>query len=163
MAWTDVATWVGTGLAIISMGVAIWQASQAKTAAAHAEEMRDEVANRNAHSELSGLNGALGAAIRAMDKYGPGAGPGSRRGCSPDNDAASVRALAGEMTRLRTVLVEKLGNEVSDVITNVNQLLIRFAATSDVKERDERGCDIYLEIVEFSANVKKQLDANIYK
>jgi len=56
-----------------------------------------------------------------------------------------------------------LGNEVSDVITNVNQLLIRFAATSDVKERDERGCDIYLEIVEFSANVKKQLDANIYK
>ena len=105
MTWTDLATWVGTGLTIISMLVAISQASKATNAAAQAENMRNEIANRNAHGELSGLNGSLSAAIRAMDKYGPGAGPEVRRGCSPDGDAATVRALTGEMTRLRNLLV----------------------------------------------------------
>lgn len=162
MTWTDVATWTGTGLAIISMGVAIWQASQARSAAAHAEEMRDEIANRNAHSELSVLNGVLRAAIRALDKYGPGTGPEARRGCSPESDAATVRALTGEMAQLRRLLVEKFGNEVSDVITKVNQLLVSFAAAPDEAERDQRGYDIYIEIVEFSGNIKKELDKNIY-
>lgn len=163
MTWFDGATLVGTGLSVVSMVVSIWQAKQAKSAAAHAEEMRDEVAERNANSELGGLNGALGAAIRAMDKYGPGAGPEARRGCSPDSDAASVRALTGEMTRLRNLLVEKLGNEVSDVIAKVNQLLVKFAEASDTTERDQCGRDIYTEIVELSGNIKKQLDQNIYR
>jgi hypothetical protein len=162
MTWTDVATWVGTVLAIISMIVAISQASKAANAAAQAERMRNEIANRNAHSELSGLNGALTAAIRAMDKYGPGAGPGLRRGCSPNSDATTVRALIGEMKRLRVLLVKKLGTEVSDTITKVDQLLINFAAAPNVTERDQLGCDIYNEIVELSGNIKKELDGNIY-
>lgn len=162
MTWTDVATWVGTGLAVISMIVAIWQAREAKSAATQAGEMRDEIAKRNAHSELSGLNGALGAAIRAMDKYGPGAGPNARRGCSPDGDAASVRALTGEMTRLRALLIEKFGDSVSVVISNINQLLADFAAANNDTQRVQHGCEIYNEIVEFSGNIKKGLDFTIY-
>jgi len=144
------------------MGVTIWQASQAKNAAARAEEMRDEIAKRNAHSELSGLNGALGAAIRAMDKYGPGAGPNARRGCSPNSDAATVRALTGEMTRLRVLLVDKFGNEVGTIIANVNQLLVNFAAASNDAQRVQHGCEIYNEIVELSGNIKNELDGSIY-
>jgi hypothetical protein len=162
MSWTDVATWVGTGLAVVSMGVAILQAVRARDAATRAEEMRDEIAKRNAHGELSGLNGALGAAIRAMDKYGPGAGSNARRGYSPDSDAAMVRALTGEMTRLRALLIEKFGNEVGNVIAKVNQLLLNFAAAPSDAQRVQYGCDIYSEIVEFSGNVKKELDGNIY-
>lgn len=162
MTWTDGATWVGTGLTAIGMGVTIWQARQAKNAASRAEEMRDEIAKRNAHSELSGLNGALGAAIRAMDKYGPGAGPNARRGCSPNGDAATVRALTGEMTRLRVLLVEKFGDGVGDVVTSVNQLLVNFAAAPNDAQRVQHGCDIYNEIVEFSGNIKNELDGNIF-
>ena len=162
MTWTDGATWVGTGLALISMVVAIWQARQAKSAAAHAEEMRDEIASRAAHSELSGLNGMLVAAIRAMAKYGPGAGPAARRGNSPDSDAATVRALTVNMAQLRNLLVKKFGNEVGDVIAKVNQLLVRFAAAPNATEQHQHGSDIYNEIVEFSGNIKKVLDGTIY-
>jgi len=162
MTLTDVATWIGTVLALVSMGVAIWQASQATSAAARAKEMRDEIAKRNAHSELSGLNGVLVAAIRAMDKYGPGAGSAVRRGCSPDSDAATVRSLIAEMMRLRNLFDEKLGSEVHNVSANINQLLVSFADAPNVTERDKRGCDIYNEIVEFSGNIRKELDWNIY-
>ena len=162
MTIVDLATLLGTSLAVVSMIVSIWQASRAKSAANRAEEMRDKIAQRTANSELGGLNGALGAAIRAMDKYGPGAGTVARRGCSPESDAASVRALTGEMTRLRILLVEKLGNEVNDVISNVNELLIKFAEAASTVERDQSGRDIYIKIVELSGNIKKQLDQNIY-
>jgi hypothetical protein len=144
------------------MIVAIWHASEAKSAATHAEQMRDEISKRNAHSELSGLNGVLSAAIRAMDKYGPGTGPIARRGCSPDSDAATVRALTGEMTRLRNLLSEKFGSEVGDLIKKINDLLVQFAASSSVANRDQHGCDIYNEIVEFSGNIRKELDGNIF-
>lgn len=163
MTGTDWATWVGTGLALLSMAEAMRQARQAKSAAKRAEEMRDEIARRNAHSELSGLNGVLGAALRAMDKYGPGAGPNVRRGCSPDGDAASVRALTGEMARLRDLLVEKLGDGVSVVITDLNRLLVKFAGSKSDGERVRYGCDIYNEIVELSGNLKKELDGEIYR
>jgi hypothetical protein len=162
MTWTDLATWIGTGLAIISMGVAIWQACRATNAAARAEKMRNEITNRNAHSELASLSGALSAAIRSIDKYGPGAGPGLRRGSSPESDAASVRALTSEMTRLRELLVEKFGNEVSDVIKKINDLLIDFASAPGASERNQLGRDIFFEIVEFSGNIKKELDLNIF-
>lgn len=162
MTWTDGATWVGTGLALISMGVAIWQARQAKSAAAHAEEMRNDIASRAAHSELSGLNGRLAAAIRAMDKYGPGAGRAARRGNSPESDAATVREVTGKMVELRDLLVKKFGNEVGDVITKVNELLIDFAEAPNPAEQLKHGGDIYNEILEFRGNIKKVLDRTIY-
>ena len=163
MTGIDAVTWIGTGITIIGTGVAIWQACQAKSAAERAEEMRDEIANRSAHSELSGLNGLLVAAIRVMDKYGPGTGPEVRRGCSPASDAAAVRALTGEMARLRSLLVEKLGGEVNDIIPKINALLVDFARATNVAERDQRGGDIYNEIVELSGNIRKELDGNIFK
>lgn len=162
MTWTDIATWLGTGLAIISMIVAIWQASEAKSAATHAEQMRDEISNRNAHSQLSSLSGVLSAAIRAMDKYGPGTGPTARRGCSPNSDAANVRALTGEMMRLRNLLSEKFGSEAGDLVKKINDLLVQFAAAPNVADRDKYGCDIYNDLVEFSGNIGKELDGNIF-
>lgn len=162
MTWTDGATWVGTGLSVISMGVAIWQARRAKSAASRAEEMRDEIAKRNAHGELSALSGALAAAIRAMDKYGPGAGPNARRGCSPNSDAATVRALTGEMMRLKVLLTEKFGDGVLGVISSLNHLLVDFAAAPNDGVRVQYGCNIYNEIVELNGNIKKELDGNIY-
>lgn len=169
MTWTDGATWVGTIVSLIA-GYFAWRQAQdakakaesAKESATLAEQMRDDIAKRKAHSELSGLNGALGAAIRAMDKYGPGAGPNIRRGYSPDSDAAAVRAVTVEMKRLQALLVEAFGHDVDDVINKVNQLLVCFAAASDDNQRVERGRDIYNELVEFSGNIKKELDGNIY-
>lgn len=163
MTWTDGATWVGTIVTIISTIIAIWQANKAKQSATKAEEMRNDIAKRSAHSELSGLNGALGAAIRAMDKYGPGTGRDARRGSSPDSDAAAVRALTSEMTRLRILLTDKFGQKVMNVISNLNQLLSDFAAAPNESLKVQHGCNIYKEIVEFSGNIKKELDEDIYR
>jgi len=163
MTWTDYATWFGTGLSIVAMIVSIWQAFRAKNAATQAERMRNEIAVRSAHNELSNLNGLLGSAIRSMDKYGPGATASARRGCSPDSDAASVRAVTSEMMRLQSLLIKTFGQEVGELIKRINRLLRSFAESKDVAERDARGIDIYTEIVEFSGNMKKELDGTIYR
>lgn len=163
MTATDVATWVGTAIAFISMGVSIIQAKRAKSAAAKAEEMRDEISIRNANSELSGLEGMIAAATRAMDKYGPGAGAVARHGYSPENDAAAVRALTGCMSLLQGLLLDNFDVNVRDVTTNLNSLLIRFADAPNDMVRDKIGCDIYSEIVEFGGNIRRLVNANIYR
>jgi hypothetical protein len=162
MTWTDIITWVGTVVTIISMSVAIWQASMAWDAATKAEKMRDEIANRNFHGELSGLNGVLAAAIRAMDKYGPGSKPKSRLGCSPDTDVTTVRALTTEMAKLRHLLVERFEDDANTLISRFNTLLVNFAEATSNKEQDKICGDIYSDLTEFSGNIKKELDQNTY-
>ncbi|WP_097929297.1 hypothetical protein [Monaibacterium marinum] len=144
------------------MIVTMLQAREAKSAAAHAEQMRGEISDRNAHSQLSSLSGVLSAAIRAMDKYGPGTGSTARRGCSPRSDAAHVRALTGEMKRLRKLLSERFGSEADDLINRINDLLVQFAEASSTADRDKFGCDIYNELVEFNGNIGNELDGNIF-
>ena len=163
MTWTDYATWLGSGLSIIAMIVSIWQAFRAKGSADQAEKMRDEISVRSAHNELSNLNGLLGSAIRSMDKYGPGATANARRGCSPDSDAASVRAVTSEMIRLKNLLIETFGQEVDELIKKINDLLKKFAQPKDSTDRDELGYMIHAEIVEFSGNMKKELDSALYR
>jgi len=163
MTWTDYATWLGTGLSIIAMIVSICQALRAKNSAEQAKRMRDEISVRSSHNELSNLNGLLGSAIRSMDKYGPGATENARRGCSPDSDAGSVRAVTSEMIRLKNILIETFGQEVDELIRKINDLLKKFAQSIGPTERDEFGYMIHAEIVEFSGNMKKELDGGIYR
>lgn len=161
--WTDVATWVGLILTAVSAFIAVCQARKAKTAADHAEEIRDEITRRNSHNDLASLNGLIVAAIRAMDKYGPGAGPAARHGCSPESDTASVRALTSEILHLRSLLKEKVGGDVDQVAKTINDLLVRFAVAPDAVERDKLGCEVFVEINEFRGNIKKELDGHIYR
>lgn len=162
MIGADVGTWIGTSVSVLSMGIAVWQARKASNAATRAEKMRDQIASRNAHSELSNLNGILAAALRAMDKYGPGAGVNARRGNSPESDAENVRSLTKEMARLRAMLVERFGETINEVITHLNSILADFGAATKDADRVVHGRKIYIEIIEFSGNVKQVLDKNIY-
>jgi len=156
-------TWIGTGITLISMGITAWQASRAISAAKRAEEVRDEIENRNADHELSDLNGMLTPAIRAMDKYGPGTGTISLKGSSPDSDAATVRALTGKMQQVSNLLEEKVGEDASEVITRVNLLLNEFGNASNDVERRQHGHGIYNEITEFSGNLHSVIGQRIYK
>jgi hypothetical protein len=52
--------------------------------------------------------------------------------------------------------------EVGDLTKKINDLLVQFAAPSSVGDRDKYGCDIYNELVEFSGNIRKELDGNIF-
>jgi len=154
--WGDIGTWVSTGIAAISAGVSWQKANEAK-------QMRDAIAKRKDHGDLSGLNGILTGALRAMEKYAPGAGINARRGSSPDSDAAAIRSLTDEMARLRHMLDKTFGKAaVSRVLNRLKKLLTDFGNAANDNERVEKGREIYNEIVEFSGNIKNELDGNVY-
>lgn len=159
---SDFATWVGTFFSVAGAGVAIWQAWQATNAAERAQRLRDEIAGRSAHSELSGLDGILAAACRAMDKYGPGRNPNSLRGISPHDDASAVRAFTAALDRHRDMLKKTFGESCDDVRDRLHAFLSDFASATDHSERQSTGCAIYLEMTTFSGNMKRALDLNIF-
>jgi hypothetical protein len=139
VAWSDVGTWIGTTLSFLSMGVATYQAIKASRAATLAEEMRNQIAARNAHSELSTLNGVLNAAIRAMDKYGPGTGPTNRRGSSISGDAEAVRVLTAEMSHHQAMLTKILKEDIHGTIDRLNELLTKFSTSKRGGDDAEYG------------------------
>lgn len=159
---SEIGTWIGTAFSIIGAAFAIWQSRKAQSAADRAEEMRDEIAVKHVHSDLSGLDGVLTAACRAMDKYGPGVGAQARRGASPDSDASMVRSFTAGIDRNREMLTKTFGKACEDVRDRINGLLAEFGdATSDT-DRLIKGREIYLEITTFSGNMKQALDGKIF-
>lgn len=159
---SDVGTWIGTAFSILGAAIALMQARQAVRAAASAKQMRDEISDRNAHSELSNLSGILTAALRAMDKYGPGVSATVRKGSSPDSDASAVRALTAEMNRHRAMLNQTFGDASDRVRNRLNQLLAEFGAAVVEADRVVKGGEIYTEITTLSGNLKQALDDKIY-
>lgn len=154
--WGDIGTWVSTGIAGISAVVSWRKASEAK-------QMRDAISKRKDHGDLSRLNGILTVALRAMEKYAPGAGNSARRGSSPDSDAMAIRSLTREMAHLRGMLDKTFGKAaVSRVLNRLNKLLTDFGNAPSDNDRVAKGRDIYNEIVEFSGNIKSELDGNVY-
>jgi hypothetical protein len=73
-----------------------------------------------------------------------------------------VRALTSEMMRLRSLLSEKFESEAGDLVIKINDLLVKFAAAPNNADRDQLGCDIYNDLVDFSGNIGKELDSNIF-
>lgn len=159
---SDTVTWIGTIVSIIGAVIAIWQACRAKSAAKRAEEMRNEIAGKHAHSELSVLDGLLAAACKAMDKYGPGRNPNTLRGTKPDSDADAVRAFTAALDRHSALLTKAFGKPCNDVRDRVNGLLDEFAAAPSVVERLPKGSEIYQEITIFSGNIKQAIDAKTF-
>ena len=162
MTGSDIGTWLGTLFSIIGAAIAVWQSMQAKKAAKRAEEMRDEIAVKHEHSDLSGLDGVLAAACRAMDKYGPGVGSIVRRGASSEADAASVRAFTAGMDRHREMLTKAFGRPCDDLSERVNRLLGEFGEAATEADRLAKGREIYLEITMFSGNMKQALDGKLF-
>lgn len=158
----EIGTWIGTFFSILGAGIAIWQARQATSAAERAEKMRDEIAGKHAHTELSGLDAMLASACRAMDKYGPGASPVRRRGTSPDVDAATVRTFTAAMDRHRELLATTFGKPCDDVRDRIISHLNAFGSASTDGERLEQGQNIYLEISIFSGNMKHAIDSKVF-
>lgn len=162
MTGSDIGTWIGTAFSIIGAGIAVWQARQAISAATRAKQMRDEIAARNVHGELSSLYGILAAAIRKMDKYGPGARPTFRRGFTPDHDASAVRELTTQMALHKAMLAKTFGNAIDGVQTRLTGLLAEFGAANSEQGWVEKGCEIHIELTELSGNIKQAMDGNIY-
>ena len=162
MTSSDIGTWIGTAVSILGAAIAVWQARQATSAANRAKEVRDEIEMSHQHGELSGLDSLLAAACRAMDKYGPGVGPIKRRGASPEEDAAVVRAFMAGMDRHRVMLNTTFGKPCDDVRDRINGLLVDFGEAPDDAVRLEKGRAIYLEITTFSGNMKQALDKKVF-
>ena len=159
---SDTVTWIGTIFSIIGAGIAIWQGIRAKNAAAHAEKMRNEIATKYVHRQLSSLDGLLSAACKAMDKYGPGRSASSLRGTSASADADAVRAFTAAFDRNRDTLRTTFGNHIDGVRDRLHRLLGEFASASTNTERLPKGCEIYLEITNFSGNMKQALDVKTF-
>ncbi|MDI1325433.1 MAG: hypothetical protein PSV23_01410 [Brevundimonas sp.] len=162
MTGSDIGTWIGTAFSILGAAIAVRQARRAKSAASQAVEMRDEIAEKHASRELSGLDGILAAACKAMDKYGPGRRASSLRGTTPDSDADAVRAFTAELDRHREMLASTFGQPCDDVRDRLHRLLGEFGAAATVSDRLPKGCEIYLEITTFSGNMKKALDGKVF-
>lgn len=162
MTWSDVGTWIGTLFSVGGAVIAIKQAREAKSFAENAREIRDDIVSKHEHGELRTLDEVLTTAHRAMDKYGPGTKPMSRRGASPHEDAAKVRALTAALDRHREMLAQGFGASCDDVRDRLNNLLTSFGATDDADERNRCGLAIYLEITTFSGNVKNILDKKVF-
>jgi hypothetical protein len=162
MAASDILTWIGTFFSIAGAAVAIWQARQSATAAVQAKKMRDDIVGRNTQSELSDLGGGLKAALRALDKYGPGVGSDVRRGSSPESDAATVRALTAELALKREMLANRIGPKCEEVRVSLNALLAEFANAADDDQRRPFGLDIYNELSAFSGTLKSALDSGVF-
>lgn len=162
MTGSDVGTWIGTAFSILGAAIAIWQARIAKTAAAHAEEMRDELTAKHEQNELSALDGILTSACRAMDKYGPGATEGRRAGVNHVADAAAVRALTAAMDRHREMLTRTLGGTCDTVRERLNALLIQFADAQAGEDRLAKGREIYQEITTLTGNMKHAIDGKVF-
>lgn len=162
MTWSDFGTWLGTLFSVAGAYIAIRQAREAKSFAENAKEIRDDIVSKHEHGELRNLDEVLTSAHRAMDKYGPGSKPTSRRGASPHEDAAKVRALTAALDRHREMLSQGFGTSCEGVRDRLNNLLTSFGVTEDADERNRCGLAIYLEITTFSGNVKHILDKKVF-
>ena len=155
---SETVTWIGTAFSILGAGIAIWQAWQARTSASKAETARQQIIGRFEHGELGVLDGVLAAALKAMEKYGPGSRASSLRGTSPDSDANAVRAFTAALDRHTDMLTKAFGGPCVDVRDPINALLVEFGAARSAEERLPKGTEIYLEITTFTGNMKKALD-----
>lgn len=153
--WDGIGTWVGTLVAVIS-AVTSWRK------AGEAKQMRDEIAGRKAHGELSGLNGILASALRAMQKYANGMSPTYRSGANPDEDALAVVAVANEMARLRAILDNSFGKTaVGKVLNKLDKLLADFGSSPNNPNdpvRVSKGNEIFTALKELSGNFKSEMD-----
>ncbi len=153
--WDGIGTWVGALVAVIS-AVASWRK------AGEAKQMRDEIAGRKAHGELSGLNGILQSALRAMQKYANGMSPTYRSGANPDEDALAVVAVTNEMARLRVILDKAFGKaSVGKVVNKLDKLLADFGNAPNNPNDSVRvlkGNDIFAALKELSGNFKSEID-----
>jgi len=159
---SDTVTWIGTIFSFIGAAIALWQGIRAKKAAKRAEEMRNEIATKYAHRQLSSLDGLLSAACKAMDKYGPGRSANSLRGTSPSGDADAVRAFTAEFDRNRNALRATFGSHIDGLRDRLHRLLDEFASASNNVERLPKGREIYVEITTFSGNMKQALDVKTF-
>ena len=160
---SDIGTWMGTLFSVVGAGIALRQANKAKTSADVATQKRNEIIEQYEHNELSGLDGVLLAACKAMDKYGPGVAASTRRGSSPQNDATRVRAFTAALDRNRDMLLKEFGDKADNVCRRLNILLSEFGSASSDAIRLEKGREIYLEITAFSGNVKHALDRKVFR
>lgn len=160
---SDTVTWIGTGVSIAGGLLSLWQAGNARSAAEKAERARKEISGRYDHRELSALDADVAAALRAMEKYGPGARPSSIRGASFDNDANVVRLFTAALDRHAEMLSKAFAGPCDDVRDRINAWLNEFGAAPTAADRLEKGKSIYLEIATFSGNMKKALDTGTFK
>lgn len=158
LSWGDMATWAGVGVTWLL-------ARNARGAATDAEkirnEIRGEIAERNAYGELSNLYGLITKVIERMDKYGPGAGADSRRGSKPNDDATSVRELTTQLA-VHGAMLEERFIDIEQIRVRLADLLDEFSAEISDTGRVMKGRAIHSELTGLCGNIKKELDRNIY-
>ena len=84
-------TIVSAVASLLGAGIAIWQASKAKSAAREAERVKEQILDHRQTSELSKIESSCRRAQNAMVKYGPASPLNSLLGVDPEHDAKEVQ------------------------------------------------------------------------
>lgn len=163
LSWTI----VGAVASLLGAGIAIWQASKAKSAANEAKSVKEQILDHRQISELSKIQSSCRKAQNAMAKYGPASSLNSLSGLDPEHDAKEVQDFLLLITENRDYfkhnIKPNLWNEADSLSDKIHPILIEFVDETEGKKLKASGTKILLELNQFSSTIKKLVDTQTSK
>ena len=160
-------TIVGAVASVLGAGIAIWQASKAKSAAREAERVKEQILDHRQTSELSKIQSGCRRAQNAMTKYGPASPLSSLSGVDPEHDAKEVQDFLLLITEHRDYfkhsIKPNLLNEADSLCNKIHPMLKEFVDEPGGEKFKNSGTKILLKLNQFSSIIKKLVDTQTAK
>ena len=160
-------TIVGVVASLLGAGIAIWQASKAKSAAREAKRVKEQILDHRQTSELSKIQSNCRKAQNAMAKYGPASSINSLSGVDSEHDAKEVQDFLLLITEHRDYFKHRikpnLWNEADSLCDKMHPMLNEFVDETEGKKLKISGTKILLELNQFSSTIKKLVDIQTSK
>jgi len=149
---------IGTIASLGGAGIAIWQATRARSAANEAERIRSLLIDQRKTSELSQIQTVCKIALRAMEKYGPASAPSIFVGASPVSDATFVQNVLLLLREYRDLFGSKVPNKADEFCDVITPLLDSFSGSTDWESWRQYGKQIVIHLSTFLSVVKRTLE-----
>ena len=160
-------TILGAVASLFGAGIAIWQASKAKSAAREVDRVKKQILDHRQTSELSKIQGSCRKAQNAMAKYGPASSLNSLSGVDPEHDAKEVQdfllLITEHLDYFKNKFKPDLWNEADSLCNKIHPMLNEFVDETEGKRRKANGTKILLELNQFSSTIKKLVDTQTSK
>ena len=156
-------TIVGAVASFLGAGIAIWQASRAKSAAREAEKVKEQILGQRQTSELSQIQSSCRKAQNAMAKYGPASSSNSLQGTDSEHDAKEVQDFLLLVTEHREYFKHTRWNYADSICDKIHPMLNEFVDETEGEKLKAGGTIILLELNKFSSIIKKLVDAQTLK
>lgn len=152
------------GIASIFGGVfSLWQARKSRRAAELAQEIKTQLLNNKATSEVTELTSLHKKAQRSMEKFGPGAIPSRLTGITPTTETSDVQDFYALLKQYRIFFVKSDDFFVDDYCNQLNTSLETFAQSTNEENLRKTGKDLYVLLVNISPVLKSLMDEKITK